>query len=165
MKCDKAFNRYLSLDKNERVPLAVTLHLLVCPVCRTCVRKMTEAERRLAAPLAIAPAGTAIPTDPILAAALERISSSGFAYTKLEPGDHSVSFVKWSIAGFALAAGFAILPFSFMGHWSHDIFGTAFSVPLYLLCGVAVTAYCGMFIGTNIDFFVKKFGLEAVPSR
>lgn len=159
MKCDKAFDRYLALDKNEWVPVAVTLHLLFCPVCRTCVRKLTEAERRLAVPLAVASAAPAVPSDPILAAALDRIVSSGIAYPKLSPGDHSVSFMKWVVAGFALAAGFAVLPFSWMGHWSHDMFGNAFSVPFYLLCGLAVTAYCGMFIGTNIDFFVKKFGL------
>lgn len=163
MKCNQAFDRYLSLDKNERVPLAVTLHLLVCPVCRTSVRKMTEAERYLAVPLRVQPAEHEAHVDPILAAALDRIVSSGFVYPGTAPGEHFVSFMKWTVAGFVLAAGFAVLPFSSMGQWSRDVFGTAFSIPLYLICGMAVTGYCGMFIGTNIDFFVKKFGLDPTP--
>ena len=45
MTCEKAFDDYLSLDKGERIPLPVTLHLFICPVCRTGVRKLTRADQ------------------------------------------------------------------------------------------------------------------------
>ncbi|MCD1654172.1 hypothetical protein K7J14_05590 [Treponema zuelzerae] len=70
MNCQKAFDRYLSLDKYEHVPLSVTVHLLFCPVCRTSVRRLTLAEKVLAAPLAPAQADV-LPqsADPVVQAA------------------------------------------------------------------------------------------------
>lgn len=158
MTCEQAFNRYLSLDKYERVPLSVTVHILFCPVCRTGVRQLNRAEILVAQPLSVQKSQEAV--DPVLAQALERIMSAGLAYSLPDRTDTHVSMLRWVISGLALAFGFTLLPFTFMGSWSRDVFGSSFSVPFYILCGVAVTAYCGMFIGTNIDFFVKKFGME-----
>lgn len=159
MTCEKAIDLYLSLDKGEWVPPGVTLHLILCPVCRTLVRKMAEAERLAARPLAIRSAPAAPVADPVLAAALARITAAGLRYPEVRPGDKHVSLARWLVSGLALAFGFSVVPFSFIGKWSSANFGLSFTVPFYLLCGLAVTAYCGMFIGTNIDFFVKKLGL------
>jgi hypothetical protein len=157
MNCDKSFDRYLSLDKNARVPLPVTLHLLVCSSCRTEVRSMTRAEEHLASPL-----GLRVNTqsyDPGIMLAMERIAASGLSYAKTDMKETRVSLLRWLVSGLALIAGFAIVPFTAIGIWSSAVLGNAFSVPFYILCGVAVTGYCGMFVGTNIDFFVKKFGI------
>ena len=80
MTCDRAFNRYLELDKNERVPLRVTLHLLACPACRTGVRRLSRAERVLAAPLAVPAQGAfrAASDDNAVLSAMERIRAAGF---------------------------------------------------------------------------------------
>ena len=43
--CEERMNEFLMLDKNERIPLRVTLHLLKCAKCRSEVRLMTMAER------------------------------------------------------------------------------------------------------------------------
>lgn len=161
MTCEKAIDRYLSLDKGEWVPPRVTLHLICCPVCRTLVRKMAEAERFVARPLAVHPAPTTPVTDPVLAAALARIAASGLSYPEVHPRDRHVSLTRWLVSGLALAFGFAAVPSSFIGEWSSSTFGASYTVPFYLLCGLAVTGYCGMFIGTNIDFFVKKLGLHS----
>lgn len=159
MTCEKAFDDYLTLDKGERIPLSLTQHLLVCPACRTGVRKLTRAERVLASPLALAPTGAA-EVNPVVAAAMARIVSSGLSYRPVHDDECQITLVRWFIAGVALAAGFAVIPFTSVGEWSKLVFGTAFSVPFYLVCGIAVTVYGGLFIGTNIDFFVKKFGIE-----
>lgn len=162
MTCEKAFNRYLELDKNARVPLAVTMHLLRCPACRTGVRSLTRAERALAAPLAVeSPAvRSRQPVDPVVAIALERIQSAGLAYPAVPLDGRSVSLSRWLVTGICLAAGFAVVPFSSIGNWTGSTFGNSFLVPFYLLCGIAVTVYCGLFVGTNIDLFVKRFGLR-----
>ncbi len=157
MTCEKAFNKYLSLDKNERVPLWVTAHLFACPACRMAVRYMTRAEVILAQPLASRP--HALLDNPVFAKALARITDAGLSYPSIAPEEGNVFLFRWLISGLALIAGFAILPFSSLGAWSRLVFGNAFSVPFYILSGVAITAYCGMFVGTNIDFFVKKFGI------
>lgn len=158
MKCENAFDRYLALDKNEWVPFRVTLHLIICPTCRTGVRKMTRAEKNLASPLGLIQAVNS--DDSKIALALERITAAGLAYSIKAPADSHVSLFRWLISGVALIAGFAIIPFTSIGIWSTSALGKSFSVPFYILCGVAITAYCGMFVGTNIDFFIKKFGIQ-----
>lgn len=158
MKCDKAFDLYLSLDKNERVPLALTAHLLFCPVCRTGVRNLANAEESLSSILD--PVPTVRSDDPIVAAALSRITAAGLVYPRTPATIRSFSLLGWLLAGFALILGFVVVPFSSIGIWSSETFGASFLIPFYLLCGVAVTVFCGLFVGTNIDLFVKKFGFH-----
>jgi predicted anti-sigma-YlaC factor YlaD len=165
MTCDRAFDRYLALDKNERVPLRVTLHLFGCPACRTAVRRMTRAEALLARPLAPVPSAAVSSVtetaDPVLLAAMERIRLSGLAYPDLSADEGRVSMTRWVVAGVALVVGFAIQSGTALGDWSRLVFGNSYSVPFSILCGVAVTVFGGLFIGSNIDFFVKKFGIRA----
>ncbi len=159
MTCDKAFDRYLGLDKFESVPLPVTLHLLACPSCRTAVRRITRAERSLAAPYAARRVPAEADPDPVVRAAMARINAAGLAFPDDLGEKGRVSLFRWLVSGLALAAGFAIVPFSDVGAWSRQAFGTGYLVSYFLLCGVAVTVWCGMFVGTNIDLFVKKFGI------
>ena len=165
MTCDKAFTRYLELDKNERVPLRVTLHLIGCPSCRTGVRHLTRAERSLARPLSALPRESAerdvsVAEDKAIRAAIERITASGLSYPDGRDDLGRVSMTRWVVAGCALVAGFAIMPASSMGEWSRLVYGDAYYLPFSILCGVAVTVFGGLFIGSNIDFFVKKFGFR-----
>ena len=51
--CSEVMNNYLSLDKGERVPLGVTLHLITCKECRNQVRALKKAEKIARAPLEI----------------------------------------------------------------------------------------------------------------
>jgi hypothetical protein len=169
MTCEAAFDRYLALDRNERVPLQVTLHLLVCPACRAGVRHLTLAETVLAAPLGVTrTVRSACPDcgrpDPVIAAAMARIASVDQVYPAAGTDVGRVSMTRWLVSGMALVVGFMVFPFSSMGVWSRAVFGDAFGVPFYILCGVAITAWCGLFVGTNIDFFVKKFGLQHTPA-
>lgn len=159
MTCEKAFDRYLALDKNERVPLGVTIHLICCPVCRTSVRILTRSEIALASSLVEERAGFTV-EDPIVTAALSRIRAAGFLWEPPVSQDKHVSLFRWITSGLVLGGGFALFPFSSIGMWSQGVFGAAFSVPFYLLCGVAVTIWCGMFVGSNIDFFTRKFGIK-----
>lgn len=156
MKCENALKKYMSLDKHQWIPLGITLHLLACKTCRTTVRRLTIAESLLAK----SGSGQRAGDEEMFAEALEKLLNSGIAYSAPEEFGKPVSMFRWVFSGIALIAGFTIMPFSFMGEWSRQAFGSSFSVPFYILCGVMVTAWCGMFIGTNIDFFVKKFGFR-----
>ncbi|HKL85932.1 MAG TPA: hypothetical protein VJ861_06345 [Treponemataceae bacterium] len=159
MTCEKAFDRYLELDKNERVPLGVTLHLLRCPVCRTSVRALTRSEVFLASSLEESSVDFKV-EDPIVAEALTRIKATGFLWEAPPVQDKHVSLFRWIVSGLVLGGGFALVPSSSIGIWSQGVFGTSFSIPFYLMCGMAITTWCGMFVGSNIDFFVKKFGIK-----
>lgn len=164
MDCKKAMDRYLALDKNEAVPIGVTLHLIACRDCRTAVRRLTEAETLLARPLGHESIAAPVdPVDPVVAGALARIAAAGAGYPDVL-GKNPVSLLKWFVVGSLLAAGFATVPFSFVGSWTRAVFGGAYVVPLSIVCGLAVTAYCGIFVGTNIDFFVKRFGPLTGPN-
>jgi hypothetical protein len=158
MTCDSAFDRYLELGKDERVPLQVTLHLFACPACRTAVRRLTRAESIMSAPLR---SPDSPPGDPVIRAAIERIRAAGLSYPEVADDLGRVSMTRWLVALFALAAGFAIVPSSSIGQWSRLVFGDAYYLPFYILCGVAVTVFGGLFVGSNIDFFVKRFGITA----
>lgn len=157
MKCSTAFERYLALDKHERVPLTLTFHLFRCPVCRAAVRQVSRVESLLSRPFATRSPKASLSHDPVLAAAMEKIAAAGLVYPVQEPVAKRVSLFRWFVVGVLLAGGFVVLPFSASGVLMTEEFGTALVVPFYILCGCAVTAYGGLFIGTNIDLFIKRF--------
>lgn len=45
IRCEKMMDKFLMLDKHERIPIDVTLHLLRCKKCRSQVRYLTKAEK------------------------------------------------------------------------------------------------------------------------
>lgn len=163
MNCDRAFDSYIALDKNQPVPLRISFHLLFCPVCRTAVRTLTKAEKVLSqalAPVYDVPLDKEDAIDPSVALALERIQNAGLSYPPLQPLVQHVSMSRWLFVGVLLAFGFVFFPFSFVGTWAHSAFGEAFAVPFYAAGGLIISVYAGLFIGSNIDFFVKKFGFH-----
>ena len=44
-KCEFYMDEFLKLDKNDRLPLSLTIHLLLCKECRTIVRNLTLADQ------------------------------------------------------------------------------------------------------------------------
>ena len=107
--CEKNMDAFLSLDKYERIPLGVTLHLLTCKKCRTQVRYLTLAEKYASEPIRATPIRDALENIPV----------------------KPVSMAKWVISGFLM-------------------------IFLMVIFGVLVTVYCALFVGTNMDFFIKK---------
>ena len=167
-KCKKYFERYLSLDKNEIVPFRASLHFLFCAKCRTAVRSMSAAERLLRHKMGESPrrkarraankerpAAKRAAQDPIVAAALKQIEDAGLAYPRiLKPG--RVSLAKWVACGLGLILCLAAFPFTAMGKWAVAVLGRHFVISFYITMGLAVAAYSVIFIGCNLDFFVKR---------
>ncbi len=50
-RCGAVMTKFMELDKKDRLPLDVTVHLLFCRQCRTQVRLLTLAERQAARPV------------------------------------------------------------------------------------------------------------------
>ena len=120
--CEKAMDRFLELDKGERIPLQVTAHLLRCRHCRTQVRLMSLAERVAA-------------------------RRSGQPVSQQNP----VTLTGWVVGGVCMIV--LMLAFALVAElYARFALQTAF----YLVFAGSVTAYCALFVGANMDFFVKK---------
>lgn len=133
---------YLALDKNERIPLKLTVHLLTCRHCRTQVRLLTKAERIAAQPLAVpAPLSDATVMD------IMHAIDPAWSQEKAKP----VSLANW-ICGGVLMIVFMLVFSLLRGTHTDDTLTLAF----YLFFACAVTAYCAIFVATNLDFFIKK---------
>lgn len=129
--CEKNMDVFLSLDKNERIPLGVTLHLLKCKKCRSQVHYLTLAERYASEP---------IRTNGIKEM-LENLPVKPVSMTK---------WIFWGVVMILLMVNFVL----FLNKIDQKTFAIIFNI----IFGILVTAYCTLFVGTNIDFFVKKIG-------
>lgn len=140
--CEQTMNDYLALDKNERVPPRITRHLLVCGHCRARVRLLTRAEHTaahmLAAPVPL--------SDPAIARIMQTVAPA-WSEEKAQP----VSMRGWIFGGILMIV-FMLAFRLFRGAADNDTLLLAF----YLFFALAVTAYCAIFVGTNLDFFIKK---------
>lgn len=138
--CNEVMDKYFSLDKGDKVPLAVTLHLITCKECRRQVKAMKAAERIARAPLEI----PVEMTDFSIEAVMAKIDPN-YSYSK-----NPISIAKWIIGGIAMIL--LMLTFGLSEYCSAN---KTVMITFYTLFAGCVTAYCALFIGTNMDFFVK----------
>ncbi len=127
--CEKKMDAFLALDKYERIPLGVTIHFLCCKKCRTQARYLTLAERYASEPIRPTPIKDALENIPI----------------------KPVSMAKWIISGIIM-----ILMMVASGILLNKTGNSTFAIILNLNFGLIITAYCAIFVSTNIDFFMKK---------
>ncbi len=127
-------DEFLALDKNEKLPLKVTLHLLTCQNCRTEVRLLTLAEKIAARKTSSIPVESGISRE------------------------NPVTLTNWVIGGIIMVL--FLISFLFL---SKPLHSTALNLAFALVFAFTITAYCGTFVGLNLDFFVKK--IENYESR
>lgn len=141
--CTNVMNRFLELDKHELLPLKVSAHILLCKKCRTQVRFMTMAEKTCKEPLFI-------PTEDSNQAITLLMKRIDPAYEPEKPIAH-VSMKRWIIGGIAMVLGmlFFLIYSKSLNYYTLDIV-------FYSFFACAVSAYCAIFVGSNMDFFVKK---------
>lgn len=140
--CEQIMDAYLALDKNERIPFTLTLHLLTCKHCRTQVRLLTRAQKIAARPLAV--------QTPLSDAGIQRIMQAvdpTWTETKAKP----VSLTNWIFGGILMIVFMLVF-----GAFRNSLESDALTLAFYLFFACAVTAYCVLFVGTNLDFFIKK---------
>ncbi|WP_156144673.1 hypothetical protein [Treponema phagedenis] len=151
MTCEKIIDTYLKLDKYERVPIGITLHLLRCRSCRETVKKLskvyTQHRKKEKNP------------SPEL---VEDIMQNIYQLSEKPVQTETLSDAKillWMLTGLLIVIGFIILPFTEIGQWGINHLGIAFIIPFALICAISVSAFYAVFVGKNIDFFVKQFDL------
>lgn len=142
--CENYMDQYLALDKDERVPLSLTIHLLICKKCRTQVRLLTMAEKIAAEPLCVP-----VPlTDNIITAIMKKIQPDWDPETC---STNPVSLKKWIVGGI-----FMILSMLVFGVFTSASSSEGLLVAFYLVFAGVVCSYCALFVGSNMDFFIKK---------
>lgn len=127
--CEKTMDAFLALDKYERIPGRVTLHLLACKKCRGQVHYLTLAERYASEPIRTSPLREALANMPV----------------------NPVSMTKWIVWGVIM-----ILMMVTFGLFLNTTGRTGFAIIFNMIFGILVTVYCAIFVGTNMDFFIKK---------
>lgn len=133
-KCDAIMDEFMALDKNEKLPLKVTLHLLNCEKCRTEVRLLTMAEK--------------------IAARTMVVSNTDNDFSR----DNPVSLKNWILSGIIMIV--FMLSFLIL---SSSLHSDSLTLAFALVFAFVITAYCALFVGVNLDFFVKK--IENYESR
>jgi hypothetical protein len=144
--CNAIMERFMELDKNEKLPFYMTLHLLFCRDCRTSVRMLTLAERQAAQPLA----EYVTVDDAFMQAIMAKVSPL------TQESAAPVTMRRWVVSGLIMIAALFCFPiFSDMRLPDTEILTLSF----YLLFGCAVAVYCVIFVGGNLDFFIKQIEL------
>lgn len=144
--CNDVMEEYLRLDKGERIPLGLTLHLLVCKNCRKQVRLLKQAEKS-AIPN---PCSQTALDDAAILAVMNKIM------TKSGSQKNPISLSKWIIGGILMILLFIV--FSVFAKPGSNRFLT---LSTYIELAAIVTVYCVLFIRSNMDFFVKK--INSIP--
>lgn len=146
-ECSKIMDTYLELDKGERIPWKVTLHLLTCSKCRKQVKMLKAAEKIARSPIEIP-----VPIDDSsILAVMSKINPDYQNYK------NPISIAKWIIAGVIM-----ILFMLTFGLSSYQKADKAIMISFYILFACVVTAYCAMFVGTNMDYFVKLINAKKI---
>ncbi|NLM00232.1 MAG: hypothetical protein GX220_02115 [Treponema sp.] len=149
-KCNKKMDLFYSLDKNENLPLQLSLHLLICKKCRSTVRALTEAEKSCAMPLQDMPNMN----NETLLKIMQKIDSDYKYEDNIEP----VSLKGWVIAGTIL-----IMSLLFFTMFKNFALSSSLSIIIYLIYAIIVTVYCAFFIAVNLDFFIKQ--IDKIPQK
>lgn len=146
--CNDVMEAYLGLDKGERIPFGITLHLLACKNCRKQVRLLKQAEKS-AVPN---PCSQTALDDAAILAVMNKIM------TKSDSQKNPISLSKWIICGIIMILLF--VAFSVFAKPGSNHFLT---VSTYIELAALVTVYCVLFIRSNLDFFVKK--INSIPKE
>ncbi len=153
MKCEKAVNRFLELDQNERMPPALRLHLAFCKKCRGEVAALSKAFRSLSDM-----PESAMPRD-VSESVMRMIRLSSTTYGR------RMSLFNWMSGELLIIASLVLFQFSDPLLWLKGYFGGSLEVPLNIVLGLVFTVYSSVFIGTHLDAFKgfvgriqKRFG-------
>lgn len=142
-KCNKIIERYLQLDKNQRLPLSITLHILSCKSCKNKIRMMSLAEEAIKEPISIE-----VPiTDNSIEQIMQKISPE--TYNKITK--NPISMTNWIISGII-----TILLLCASVIFASKFNSSTLTFIYTLISGTAIITYCCAFVISNIDFFIKK---------
>ena len=138
--CEYYMEKFLELDKNERIPASLTKHFISCQKCRNEVKALTRAEQLASSPLKIP-----VPLKEDTISNVVKEINPDFV-----PEKNKVPICQWIIFGVLLIAALCFI--GFMATSMNKYWKFAF----YMVFAASIVGYCASFIWSNIEFFVKK---------
>ncbi len=145
--CDDYITEYLMLDKNQRIPFKLSLHLLSCKKCRKTIKALAKAEKISARPLKI--------KAPVNSQEITQIVSQ--IDPNYKPKNQKINFINWIVAGIILIASMILANILTKG-----ISASFLSFVVIMIFAFLLIFYFFGFIYSNIEFFVKKIGTKLV---
>ena len=141
MTCENFMEKYLLLDKNEFLPLNMTVHLLFCNECRTVVRKFSKAEKL-----------TAQMEQRECKINYENSINNFEILQKILKDDikiHKVHLYNWIFIGIILLICMVFCSIIL------NRFIPQMQNVWFVFIATVICTYCVIFVGMNMDFFVK----------
>lgn len=142
-KCASTINEYLSLDRNSRVPLHITMHLLNCKDCRRRIKLLAMADKAASAPLNV--------QVPVTDTAIENVMRTLKPELPEKSLINPVPMHNWIFFGILM-----ILCMLVFAVFTKETENDALEVAYCLVFAACVIVYCALFVICNIDFFVKR---------
>ncbi len=145
--CEQWMEEYLMLDKNQKIPAKLSMHLISCKKCSAEIKALSYAEKLSSAPLKIK---TPVKSDTITN-----------LMNEIEPGymekRQKGSLASWIIMGLLMIIAMSFFTIITSGATDHKVMFAFYAI--FALC---VVGYCASFIGLNLDFFIKKVNTIAL---
>jgi len=130
------------LDAGQEPGLLLKLLLFLSPECRKEIARSEEALAACHRTVSAEPDG-AEPDD---------LEKRIMGHIMLLPAPkRPVGIWEWIIAGAVIGASVALIPFGDEFAALGLLFGARYTMPLMLILGLVVTAYCAVFIATHMD--------------
>ncbi len=142
--CENYLEQFYSLDKQERIPLGLSIHLLFCRECRSIVRNLTRTEKILCEKSS----QPSPENSQTVSAVLKGIKTTNLEYH----GHHEekISLRKWAVSGSILLLCTVLMILLLVIDGEKTVFITGTISLSAIMC-----IWCGLFVGNNMDYFVK----------
>lgn len=139
-KCNEMMDSYIGLEKGDKVPAAITWHLLTCKKCRKEVHTLNHAKKLVTKPLHEHP--------PVEADSITDIMKK--LDKNYAPKKHSVPLIYWIIIGIIL-----IIALVAMCLVVSKVSLKIFRFILIITITGSIVTYAMLFVGYHIDLFIK----------
>jgi hypothetical protein len=141
MRCETFRDRYDQLDSGEEPGFFLRAHLASCPECRLAAGRLEAGLQAWRA----ADEAEALRQGEILD---QRIMAAVLLLPRPRKELHARN---WALSGMVIFLSLALIPFSKDFSLLRQLFGEGYSLPLFLVLGLVLTLFGGVFIATHME--------------
>jgi len=144
MKCNKAVEEYLKLEKVSHTPIILKLHIIFCRECRIEISRLSRL-------FAVMQKDSVYRSSrDFTSSVMDVIRREGVFNAK------TISGFKWVTIGSVIFFSILLINFSDSFLWLKNEFGSDYTLPMSIVMGFVITAYASILIGCNYEY-IKKY--------